>query len=121
MGWKRLNQGLYQTGEGEGQLITRATFELVGQGAVIITPNVNKSLQIFAISFTLGADIEDIVFYFEGEGVLLDRYLSPKAGGLYGKNTHPDWCAGKPGKGLICAFDAPGVKVQVNVSYNEVS
>lgn len=100
-----------------GSAILKKTVALTGSGTVH-DPAVGKKIRLYGMKFSLSADMTDVAFDF-GAGSAFEKYLSPKAGGLYGWNTHPDYVEGGVDENLDCVITGTGT-VQINIEYVEV-
>jgi hypothetical protein len=87
-------------------------------GANVVTPAAGKKLRVYARHFSLSADMDSVAFRFGAGGADIDKFISPKSGGLYGKNHHPDYIEGAVNEPLYCDIVGTGT-VQVNVSFSE--
>lgn len=101
-----------------GQGITKVTISLSGTGTVL-TPTSGKKIRVYANRFTLSADATAVSFRFTSGGTDYERYTSPKAGGLYGANNHPNYIEGGTDEVLYCTISG-ATTIQVNVDYKEV-
>ena len=99
-------------------VITKASISVSATG-VVLTPSSGKKLRIYAVKFSLSADLNSVGFNFNGS-TAFEKYLKPKSGGLYGHNVHPSYFEGGLNKALEISIDGAG-DVQVNVDYKEVS
>lgn len=101
-----------------GQGVTKVSTSLAGSGTVI-TPSSGKKLRVYASRFSLTADATSISFRFTAGGTDYEKYLSPKTGGLYGANNHPNYIEGGINEVLYCAISGT-TTVQINIDYLEV-
>ena len=101
-----------------GQGVTKVTISLSGTG-IIRTPASGKKIRVYANRFTLNADATAVSFRFTAGGTDYERYTSPKAGGLYGANNHPNYIEGGINEVLYCTISG-ATTIQVNVDYKEV-
>jgi hypothetical protein len=97
--------------------ILKKTVALTGSGTVHTT-TVGKVLRVFSVKFSVSADMTDVAFKF-ASGSAFEKYLVPKAGGLYGANNHPDYVAGGTAEALNCDITGTGT-VQINIDYLEI-
>lgn len=100
-----------------GGAVLKKTVAL-GSSGTIHTPSAGKKVRLFSIKFSLSATMTDVAFNF-GANPDFEKYLTPKAGGLYGWNTHPDYYEGAVNEALDCVINGAGT-VQVNIEYVEV-
>lgn len=63
--------------------------------------------------------MSDVSFRFTSGGTDYEKYISPKAGGLYGSNNHPNFVEGGVNQDLYCVINGTGT-VQINIDYLEV-
>lgn len=98
--------------------ILKKTIMLFASGAVH-TPQANKKIALFSLKFSLSADMSAVSFRWTAGGADFEKYLSPKAGGLYGANNHPDYIEGAVDEPLYCNISGSG-NVQVNLDYLEI-
>lgn len=101
-----------------GNGVTKLTTSLASSGTVR-TPASGKSIRVYATRFSLTADATSVSFRFTAGGTDYEKYLSPKTGGLYGSNNHPNYVQGGVDEVLYCAI-AGTTTVQINVDYLEV-
>lgn len=101
-----------------GQGVTKLTINLSSSGTVR-TPASGKKIRVYASRFSLTADATSVSFRFTSGGTDHEKYVSPKAGGLYGANNHPNYIEGGVDEVLYCAI-AGTTTVQINVDYLEV-
>ena len=104
-----------------GQGITKLTTTIVARGSAstIVAPTTGGTLHIYAIRFSLTANLTSVSFRFTSGGTDKEIYLAPVTGGLYGSNNHPNYVAGNTNQALYCVVTGTG-SVQVNVDYLEV-
>jgi len=98
--------------------ILKATIDLTATGN-ILTPTSGKKLKIFAIKFTLSADMTSVGFSF-GAGAVYEKFSNPKGGGLYGNNMHPNYHLGATNEALKLTQVGTGT-VTINVDYQEIT
>ena len=91
----------------------------VSSSGVVLTPTSGKSLKIFAIKFSLSANLDDVAFNFDGSSDF-ERYLAPKTGGLYGHSISPNYALGGVDEALEITITGTA-NVQVNIDYQEVN
>jgi hypothetical protein len=101
-----------------GQGVTKYTVSLNATG-IVITPSSGKSLRVYSTRFSLTADATSVSFRFTSGGIDYERYVSPKAGGLYGANNHPNFVQGGIDEAMYCVISG-STTVQINVDYLEV-
>ena len=101
-----------------GQGVTKLTTSLAASGTVR-TPASGKKIRVYASRFSLTADATSVSFRFTAGGTDYEKYLSPKTGGLYGSNNHPNYIEGGVDEVLYCAIDGT-TTVQINIDYLEV-
>ncbi len=101
-----------------GQGVTKLTTSLSSSGS-IHTPASGKKIRVYASRFSLTADAASVSFRFTSGGTDHEKYVSPKTGGLYGANNHPNYIEGGVDQVLYCAIDGT-TTVQINIDYLEV-
>ncbi len=101
-----------------GQGVNKTTTSLSSSGNVI-TPSSGKKLRIYSTRFSLSADATNVSFRFTSGGTDKEKYLSPKTGGLYGSNNHPNYIEGGVNEVFYCVITGT-TTVQINVDYLEV-
>lgn len=101
-----------------GQGVTKLTINLSASGTVR-TPASGKKIRVYASRFSLSADATSVSFRFTAGGTDHEKYVSPKAGGLYGANNHPNYIEGGVNEVLYCAISGT-TTVQINIDYLEV-
>jgi hypothetical protein len=101
-----------------GQGVTKLTTSLSSSGTVR-TPASGKKIRVYATRFSLTADATSVSFRFTSGGTDYERYVSPKTGGLYGSNNHPNYVEGGVDEVLYCVISGT-TTVQINVDYLEV-
>lgn len=101
-----------------GQGVTKLTINLSASGTVR-TPSSGKKIRVYASRFSLTADASSVSFRFTSGGTDHEKYVSPKTGGLYGANNHPNYVEGGVDEVLYCAISGT-TTVQINVDYLEV-
>ncbi len=102
-----------------GQGVTKLTINLSSSGNVH-TPAAGKKIRVYASRFSLTADATSVSFRFTAGGTDHEKYVSPKAGGLYGANNHPNYIEGGADQVLYCVISGT-TTVQINIDYLEVS
>lgn len=100
-----------------GSAVLKKTVALTESGT-IHDPAAGKKIRVFSIKFSLSATMTDVAFKF-ASGTAFEKYLTPKAGGLYGSNIHPDYVEGATDEVLNCDITGTGT-VQVNIEYVEI-
>ncbi len=98
--------------------ILKKTIMLSASG-IVHTPAANKKVALFSAKFSLSADMSAVSFRWTAGGQDFEKYLAPKAGGLYGANNHSDYIEGAVDEPLYCAITGSG-NVQVNIDYLEI-
>ncbi len=98
--------------------VQKLTASLSSSGAVH-TPGSGKKIRVYASRFSLSADAASVSFRFEAGGSDHEKYVSPKTGGLYGANNHPNYIEGDTNESLYCVISGT-TTVQINVDYLEV-
>jgi hypothetical protein len=101
-----------------GNLIYKKSVALTGSG-VVHTPSSGKKLRVYNAKFSLSDDMTSVAFRFTSGGTDFEYYSSPKTGGLYGSNNHPNYIEGGINEAFYVAIDGTGT-VRVNVDYLEV-
>lgn len=101
-----------------GQGVTKLSISLSSSGNVR-TPDSGKKIRVYASRFSLTADATSVSFRFTSGGTDHEKYVSPKTGGLYGSNNHPNYIEGGVDEVLYCVISGT-TTVQINVDYLEV-
>ncbi len=101
-----------------GQGVNKITTSLAASGN-IHTPGSGKKIRVYASRFSLTADATSVAFRFTSGGTDYERYISPKTGGLYGSNNHPNFIEGGVDEVLYCNIVGT-TTVQINIDYLEV-
>ncbi len=101
-----------------GQGVTKITTSLAASGTVH-TPASGKKIRVYSTRFSLNADATSVGFRFTSGGSDYERYLSPKTGGLYGSNNHPNYVEGGVDEVLYCSLVGT-TTLQINIDYLEV-
>lgn len=101
-----------------GQGVTKLTINLSSSGTVR-TPGSGKKIRVYASRFSLTADATSVSFRFTPGGTDHEKYVSPKTGGLYGSNNHPNYIEGGVNEVLYCNISGT-TTVQINIDYLEV-
>lgn len=101
-----------------GQGVLKITTQLNASGNVL-TPTAGKKIRVYSTRFSLTADVDSVSFRFTSGGSDYERYVSPKTGGLYGANNHPNFIEGGIDEAMYCAITGSAT-VQINVDYLEV-
>lgn len=101
-----------------GQGILKKTTVLASSGTVH-TPGSGKKIRVYANRFSLSADATSVSFRFTSGGTDFEKYSTPKAGGLYGANNHPNYIEGGVDEVLYCVISGT-TTIQINVDYLEV-
>lgn len=97
--------------------ILKATIDLTASGD-ILTPTAGQKLRVYAIKFSLSADMTSASFNF-GADAAFEKYLNPKGGGLYGTNVTPNYIQGGTDEKLKLVLVGTGT-VTINVDYKIV-
>ncbi len=101
-----------------GQGVEKLTTSLSSSG-IVHTPASGKKIRVYSSRFSLNANATSVSFRFTAGGTDHEKYLSPKTGGLYGANNHPNYIEGGVDESLYCVIDGT-TTVQINVDYKEV-
>lgn len=101
-----------------GQNVSKLSISLSSSG-VVHTPASGKRIRVYASRFSLTADATSVSFRFTSSGLDHEKYVSPKTGGLYGANNHPNYIEGGVNEVLYCAISG-STTVQINIDYLEV-
>lgn len=101
-----------------GQGVTKLTINLSASGNVR-TPASGKKIRVYASRFSLTADATSVSFRFTAGGTDHEKYVTPKTGGLYGSNNHPNYIEGGVDEVLYCVISGT-TTVQINIDYLEV-
>jgi len=101
-----------------GQGVTKLSTTLSSSGNVR-TPASGKKIRVYATRFSLTANADSVSFRFTSGGTDHEKYVSPKTGGLYGANNHPNYIEGGVDEVLYCVIVGT-TNVQINVDYLEV-
>jgi len=101
-----------------GQNVSKLTTSLSSTG-IVRTPTSGKKIRVYASRFSLTADATSVSFRFTSGGTDHEKYLSPKTGGLYGANNHPNYIEGGINEALYCNISGT-TTVQINIDYLEV-
>lgn len=101
-----------------GQGVSKLTKSLLASG-VVHTPTSGKKIRVYASRFSLTADATSVSFRFTAGGTDHEKYVSPKTGGLYGANNHPNYIEGGVDEVLYCEIDG-ATTIQINIDYLEV-
>lgn len=102
----------------EGTSVLKKTLSLTSSGTVH-TPASGKRIRVYNNRFSLSADMTSVSFRFTAGGSDYEKYLTPKAGGLYGANNQPNYMQGGIDEVLYCSISGTGT-VQINLDYVEV-
>lgn len=101
-----------------GQSVEKLSINLSSSGTVH-TPASGKKIRVYASRFSLTADATSVSFRFTAGGTDHEKYVSPKTGGLYGANNHPNYIEGGVNEVLYCVISGT-TTVQINIDYLEV-
>ncbi|MEY4440705.1 MAG: hypothetical protein RLY49_331 [Candidatus Parcubacteria bacterium] len=116
----KINPATEETLQGlvSGQGVSKFTTTLSSSGTVL-TPASGKKIRVYASRFSLTADATSVSFRFTSGGTDHEKYVSPKTGGLYGANNHPNYIEGGVDEVLYCAISGT-TTVQINIDYLEI-
>ncbi len=101
-----------------GQNVSKLSLNLSVSGNVH-TPASGKKIRVYASRFSLSADATSVSFRFTSGGADHEKYISPKTGGLYGANNHPNYIEGGVDEVLYCVIVGT-TTIQINIDYLEV-
>lgn len=101
-----------------GQGVSKLTTSLSSSG-IVHTPASGKKIRVYASRFSLSADATSVSFRFTSGGTDHEKYISPKTGGLYGANNHPNYIEGGIDQVLYCVISGT-TTIQINIDYLEV-
>lgn len=101
-----------------GQGVTKLSISLSASGNVLV-PGAGKKIRVYSNRFSLTADATNVSFRFTSGGTDHEKYVSPKTGGLYGANNHPNYIEGGVDQVLYCVISGT-TTVQINIDYLEV-
>lgn len=101
-----------------GQGVAKLSINLSSSGNVKV-PTSGKKIRVYASRFSLTADATSVSFRFASGGTDHEKYVSPKTGGLYGANNHPNYIEGGVDEALYCVISGT-TTVQINIDYLEV-
>lgn len=101
-----------------GQGVNKITTSLAASG-IVRTPASGKKIRVYSSRFSLTANADSVSFRFQAGGTDHEKYLSPKTGGLYGANNHPNFIEGGVDEVLYCVIVGT-TTVQINIDYLEV-
>lgn len=101
-----------------GQGVSKLSINLSSSG-IIKTPNTGKKIRVYASRFSLTADASSVSFRFTSDGIDHEKYVSPKTGGLYGANNHPNYIEGGVEETLYCVILGT-TTIQINIDYLEI-
>lgn len=99
-------------------VLLKKTISISSTGT-LLTPTAGTKIRIFALKFSLTADLTDVSFNFDGYASF-EKYLNPKAGGLYGHSISPNYFDGAVDQILQIGITGTA-DVQVNIDYQEVN
>lgn len=119
VGIKSIDNTRINPATAEGQGIEKFSINLLSSNTVL-SPTSGKKLRVYATRFSLTADTDSVSFRFASGGTDHEKYVSPKTGGLYGANNHPNYIEGGTDQVLYCAISGPATTVQINIDYLEV-
>lgn len=101
-----------------GLNVNKLTISLSSSGNVRV-PDSGKKIRVYASRFSLSSDATSVSFRFTSGGTDHEKYVSPKTGGLYGANNHPNYIEGGVDQVLYCVISGT-TTVQINIDYLEV-
>ncbi len=101
-----------------GQEVNKLSTSLSSSGNVLV-PASGKKIRVYSTRFSLTADLTSVSFRFTSGGTDHEKYVSPKTGGLYGANNHPNFVEGGIDEALYCVISGTGT-VQINIDYLEI-
>lgn len=101
-----------------GQSVEKLSLSLSASGNVLVPGSGNK-IRVYASRFSLTADATSVSFRFTSGGTDHEKYVTPKTGGLYGANNHPNYVEGGVDEALYCVI-AGTTTVQINIDYLEI-
>ncbi len=101
-----------------GQSVEKLSLSLSASGNVLVPGSGNK-IRVYASRFSLTADATSVSFRFTAGGTDHEKYVTPKTGGLYGANNHPNYVEGGVDEVLYCVISGT-TTVQINIDYLEV-
>lgn len=101
-----------------GNSVLKKTSVLANSGTVH-TPGAGKKIRLYTSKFSLDANMTSVSFRFTSGGTDFEKYLSPRLGGLYGTNNHPNYVEGGVNEVLYCSMSGTG-NIQINIDYLEV-
>lgn len=101
-----------------GQGVNKISISLSSSG-IIKTPSAGKKIRVYASRFSLTADASSVSFRFTSSGTDHEKYVSPKTGGLYGANNHPNYIEGGINEDLYCVISGT-TTIQINIDYLEI-
>lgn len=101
-----------------GNSVLKKTTVLSSSGTVH-TPSSGKKVRLYTSKFSLDANMTSVSFRFTSGGTDFEKYLSPRLGGLYGTNNHPNFVEGGVNEALYCTMSGTG-SLQINIDYLEV-
>jgi len=84
----------------------------------IHTPAGGKKIRLYNLRASLSADMASISYNF-GSNADFEKYTSPKTGGLYGTNIHPDYQDGGINEALDIVISGTGT-VTTNIVFEEI-
>ncbi len=102
----------------EGNAVLKKTVSLSASGT-IHTPASGKKVRIYNTKFSLDANVTSVSFRFASGGTDFEKYISPRTGGLYGTNNHPNYKEGGVDEVVYCVISG-SANVQINIDYLEV-
>lgn len=104
--------------DGQSRAVLKYTGSFSATGAVL-TPGSGLKLRIYCTRFSLDTNLTSVSFRFGSGGTDHEKYVAPRAGGLYGAKNHPNYVEGGTDVPLYVVISGTGT-VQVNVDYLQV-
>ena len=101
-----------------GQGVLKKTVTLTNSGDALV-PSSGKKIRVYSTRFSLTSDLGSVSFRFASGGTDYEKYVGPKAGGLYGANNHPNFVEGGVDQAVHCVLSSSAT-VQINIDYFEV-
>ena len=102
-----------------GNGVTKLTVNLSASG-IVYTPTSGKKIRLYACRFSLSADATSVSFRFNSGGTDFEKYMTTKAGGLYGANNHPNYIQANNVNDVLYCVISGTTTVQINIDYLEV-
>lgn len=92
---------------------------VLSSSGTVHTPASGKKIRVYANRFSLSDNAASVSFRFTAGGSDYEKYSTPKAGGLYGANNHPNYIEGAVDQALYCVISGT-TTVQINIDYLEI-